>query len=50
MMIYDIHMHLNPFNTITSDGSKYITSNFNINIKNIHIVYHSFHSCSISTF
>jgi hypothetical protein len=32
MMIYDIHMHLDPFNTITNDGSKYITTIFNINI------------------
>jgi len=31
MMMYDIHMHLNSFNTITSDGSKYITTTFNIN-------------------
>jgi hypothetical protein len=25
IMMYDIHMHLNYFNTITNDGSKYIT-------------------------
>jgi len=31
MMIYDIHMHLNSFNTITNDGSKYILTIFNIN-------------------
>ncbi len=30
MMMYDIHMHLDFFNTITSDGSEYII-NFNIN-------------------
>jgi len=31
MMIYDIHMHLNSFNIIINDGSKYIASIFNIN-------------------
>jgi hypothetical protein len=31
MMMYDIHMHSYSFNTITSDGSKYIASTFNIN-------------------
>jgi hypothetical protein len=31
MMIYDIHMHLNSFNTITSDGSEHIIPTFNIN-------------------
>jgi endonuclease/exonuclease/phosphatase family metal-dependent hydrolase len=52
MMMYDIHMHLNSFNTITSDGSKYIATIFNINTgKEIHIIYvYKFHSCSISTF
>jgi hypothetical protein len=30
MMMYDIHMHLDSFNTITSKGSKYITI-FNTN-------------------
>ncbi len=30
MMMYDIHMHLDSFNIITNDGSKYIT-NFNTN-------------------
>jgi hypothetical protein len=30
LMMYDIHMHLYSFNTITNDGSEYIT-NFNIN-------------------
>jgi hypothetical protein len=51
MMIYDIHMHLNPFNTIIGNGSKYITTNFNINIEKIYIVYmYRAHSCSISTF
>ncbi len=30
MMMYDIHMHLSSFNTITSDGSKYILATFNI--------------------
>jgi hypothetical protein len=31
MMMYDIHMHLDSFNTITNDGSKYIIAIFNIN-------------------
>jgi len=31
MMMYDIHMHLNSFSTITSDGLKYISVTFNIN-------------------
>jgi hypothetical protein len=26
MMMYDIHMHLNFFNTITSDGLEYIVT------------------------
>jgi hypothetical protein len=39
MMMHDIHMLLNSFNTITSDGSKYIVATFNINTqKTIHIV------------
>ncbi len=32
MMLYDIHMHLNSFNIITNDSSKYIATTFNINI------------------
>jgi hypothetical protein len=31
MMMHDIHMHLDSFNTITNDGSKYIVMTFNIN-------------------
>jgi len=51
MMMYDIHMHLDSFNTITNDGSKYIET-FNINRrKNIYIIcVYRVHSCSISTF
>jgi hypothetical protein len=51
MMMYDIHMHLDSFNTIFNDGSKYITT-FNTNTqKVIHIVcVYRIHSCSISTF
>ncbi len=52
MMMYDIYMHLNPFNTITNDGSEYIVEIYNINtqkIINILFVY-KVHSCSISTF
>jgi len=47
MMMYDIHMHLDSFNTITNDGSEYITSIFNINTrKSIHIVcVYKAHSC-----
>ncbi len=45
-------MHLDSFNTITSDGSKYIITTFIINTrKPIHIVcVYKAHSCSISTF
>jgi endonuclease/exonuclease/phosphatase family metal-dependent hydrolase len=52
MMMYDIHVHLDSFNIKTSDGSKYITTTFNINTqKTIHIIcVHKIHSCSISTF
>jgi hypothetical protein len=39
MMMYDIHMHLNSFNIITSEGSKFITTNFNINIQKKYILY-----------
>jgi hypothetical protein len=38
MMMYDIHMHLDSFNTITSDDSKYIASTFNMNTQ-IYIYY-----------
>jgi hypothetical protein len=31
MMMYDIHMHLDSFNTITNDGLAYIVVTFNIN-------------------
>jgi len=31
MMMYDIHMHLDSFNTIINDGFKYIVAIFNIN-------------------
>ncbi len=49
--MYDIHMHLDSFNIIISDGSKYITT-FNIDTwKVIHIVcVYKVHSCLISTF
>jgi hypothetical protein len=52
MIMYDIHMHLDLFNTILSDGLLYITTIFNINKqKVIHIVcVYRVHSCSISTF
>jgi hypothetical protein len=39
MMIYDIHMHLDSFDTIISDGSKYIAAIFNTNTQ-IYICIH----------
>ncbi len=52
MMMYDIHVHLDSFITITNGGSKYITIIFNTNTqKTIYIVsVCRIHSCSISTF
>jgi exonuclease III len=52
MMMYDIHMHLDSFNIITSDGSEYIVTTFNINTqKSIYIVcVYIVHSCTIFTF
>ncbi len=39
MMMYDVHIHLDSFNTITNYGLKYIVATFNINTqKEIHIV------------
>jgi hypothetical protein len=39
MMKYDIHMHLDSFNTITNGGSRYIITTFNTNTrKSIYIV------------
>jgi hypothetical protein len=29
MLMYDVHMHLNFFNTTTNDGSKYIIATLN---------------------
>ncbi len=51
MMKYDIHMHLDSFNTITNDGLRYIPT-FNTNTKKaIYIVYmYKAHSCSKFTF
>jgi hypothetical protein len=50
MMMYDIHMHLDSFNTITNDGSEYISTTFNINtLKKIVYAYKA-QSCSIFTF
>jgi hypothetical protein len=50
--MYDIHMHLDSFNTITNDGSKFILITFNTNTwKSIHIVcVYKVHSCLVSTF
>jgi hypothetical protein len=52
MLMYDIHMHLDSFNTITSDGSKYIVATFNINTQKAiyNICVYRVHSCSIFTF
>jgi len=51
MMTYDIHMHLNSFNTIISDGSEYITTTSNINTRKIIYIVcvYKGHSCSVST-
>jgi hypothetical protein len=49
--MYEIYMHLNSFNTITSDGLEYITTFNNNTWKSIYIVcVYKAHSCSISTF
>ncbi len=52
MMMYDIHMHLDSFNTITNDSLEYIKAIFNTNTqKKIHIVcVYEVYSCSIFTF
>jgi len=33
--MYDIHMHLDSFNTITNDGSKCIATTFNTNTQKV---------------
>jgi hypothetical protein len=52
MMMHDSHMHLDSFNIVINDDSKYIAMTFNINTrKAIHIVcVYKIHSCSIFTF
>jgi len=52
MMMHDTHMHLNSFNIVINDDSKYIAMTFNINTrKAIHIVcVYKIHSCSFFTF
>jgi len=49
--MYDIHMHLDSFNIITSDGLEYIATTFNTNTWNAiyFICVYKTHSCSIST-
>jgi hypothetical protein len=48
MLMYDIHMHLDSFDTITNDGSKYIIATFNINTQYIYIIcVYRVHLCSI---
>ncbi len=51
-MMYDIHMHLNSFDTTISDGLKYIATTFNTSTrKPIHIVcVYKVHSCLIFIF
>ncbi len=39
MTKYDIHMHLDSFNTITNDGLEYIVATFNINIRKKYTLY-----------
>jgi hypothetical protein len=39
MVMYDIHMHLNSFNTIINDGSKYIVTTSNSNTRKQKILY-----------
>jgi hypothetical protein len=39
MMMYDIHMHLDSFNTITNDGSEYIRTLLILIQKNQYILY-----------
>ncbi len=41
MMKYDrhMHMHLDSFNTITNDGSRYIATTFNTNHEKQYILY-----------
>jgi hypothetical protein len=48
--MYDIHMHLDSFNTITNDGLEYIATTFNTNTWNAiyFICVYRAHSCSIS--
>ncbi len=52
MIMYDIHMNLDYFNIITSDGLKYITTTFNIDTrKAIYILcVYKIHSCLVFTF
>jgi hypothetical protein len=38
MIMYDIHMHLDSFNTKIADGSKYITTIFNTNTRKKYIL------------
>jgi len=47
--MYDIHMHLDSFDTTISDGLKYIATTFNTSTqKSIHIVCaYKVHSCLI---
>ncbi len=39
MMMYDIHMHLDSFNTIITDGLEYKTTTFNFNTQKKYILY-----------
>ncbi len=48
MMMYDIQMHLNSFNTIINDGYEYISTIFNISTQKKRV--YKARSCSNSTF
>jgi hypothetical protein len=39
MMMHDTHMHLDSFNIVIDDDSKYITMTFNINTQKKYILY-----------
>jgi hypothetical protein len=39
MMMHDTHMHLDSFNIVINDDSKYIAMTFNINTRKKYILY-----------
>jgi len=50
IMLYDIHMHLNFFNIIINDSSKYTTNLILVHEKQDILYVCGVHSCSIFTF